>query len=239
MTTVKKNKSVPGRGAVSPSPSADQNEVMGPAFNLFAQHVRLEITRVANSVLLKALGIMSFGFLVCVVLVAIGFSRTHETLMMGITDDLRVVPVAKLDDNALYTRDRIQNWAVRAIPAVWQFDYHNYRDQILGATSDYFTEAGAREFQAVLERQDILRTVIDEYRVVSMVFENPPIVTAETPGTDGLKAWRVSARATINLRSVSDTRKLRRNVTVVVVKTPEGAARGKLLAISQYLLTPV
>lgn len=117
-----------------------------------------------------------------------------EPKLLGMTTDGRIQPLPLLDA-PLESRQVLMDWVRRNIPALYDFNYANYRSQI-GKARDFTQQVTLESFMEDMENSGILNKVQKEFLILRANITNTPIITGEDT-VKGRRLWVVEVPMTL------------------------------------------
>ncbi|MDQ2993505.1 MAG: type IVB secretion system apparatus protein IcmL/DotI [Pseudomonadota bacterium] len=127
-------------------------------------------------------------------------------------------------------------WANQAAIESYTFGFDNYVESLEGA-KQYFTPNGWDDFQAALEKSQLLSTVIDKKLKVSAVTTGAPVIISQG-FIFGIYQWRVQMPLLVTYESASEKKQSKMLVTLVIARvSTRDVLKG--IAVTQFFAMPL
>lgn len=174
--------------------------------------------------------------LIAVLVAAVYYLATHvpPVRTVGLTSDLRIVPLPALTDATL-SNAQITNFAAKAIPETYTFDFVNYKAQLQRAGNEYFTREGFESFAKELNSRGVLSRVKSGKFVLTTVVTSAPTIVAQGSAGDRY-VWRIQAPVLLTLQNSERRASEKRLAEIVVVRSAEMTEQSGV-GITRFSLT--
>ena len=144
----------------------------------------------------------------------------------------RVTPLLALDQPN-QSDSAVLQWANQAAIAAFSYNFVNYREELLAASS-YFTQEGWSQFMDALQQSSNLEAVKSKKLIVSAVATRAPIILQKGE-LNGSFSWRVQMPILVTYQSASEFTQQNNVVTMLITRISTlQSPRG--IGISQFVV---
>ena len=144
----------------------------------------------------------------------------------------RITPLLALDQPN-QSDSAVLQWANQAAIAAFSYNFVNYREELLAASS-YFTQEGWSQFMDALQQSSNLEAVKSKKLIVSAVATRAPIILQKGE-LNGSFSWRVQMPILVTYQSASEFTQQNNVVTMLITRISTlQSPRG--IGISQFVV---
>jgi intracellular multiplication protein IcmL len=144
----------------------------------------------------------------------------------------RITPLTALDEPN-QSDSAILQWANQASIACFSYNFVNYHEELLAASS-YFTNEGWQQFMDALQQSNNLESVKSKKLIVSAVATRAPIILQKGV-LNGSFSWRIQMPILVTYQSASEFTQQNNVVTMLITRISTlQSPRG--IGISQFVV---
>jgi intracellular multiplication protein IcmL len=183
----------------------------------------------------RVVSALLLAIIIIIALIGVVFYMiTHQPTpkYFATTSDGSLIELTALD-RPNQSNSAVAQWANEAAVAAYTFNFVDYR-KALQSASDYFTQAGWKQFIAELDKSNNLRAIINRKLVMSSVATGAPVIL-EQGNIRGRYSWQIQMPMLVVLESASQTIHQAYNINMIVTRVstldnPKGIAINSFVA---------